>query len=208
MQGNRNIIKGFIIIFAAAIMFGSVNMTSAASINLTQKQKENYYKQYTLILADINKKYPNSGLSLEPMDKFNSNDWVKPTTFKKIADKRATTNFVFKPKHKSDDSFDGTTKTKSMTVSGKNTKTISITGSFTTQLSSTEKRQLFSGISAITSKLAIGTGSWTQTGYEYKLIDGGRTYVITVGGKYTDNGISQPFWIDVEFYCNAFGSVG
>ncbi|WP_297989467.1 hypothetical protein [Anoxybacillus sp.] len=64
------------------------------------------------------------------------------------------------------------------------------------------KRQLFSGVKSISSK-ASGSGTWTQTGYNAELIDGGRTYVITVSGKYSYHGATYTISTSIEFYCNA-----
>lgn len=100
-------------------------------------------------------------------------------------------------------------KTKSASFkAGQTTQTLSITGTFETQYSDVHKRQMFAGIKSINSKVTSGIGSWKQTGYEYQLIDGGRTYVIYVSGTYTIGGQSYSVTVSVEFYCNADGSVG
>jgi hypothetical protein len=90
---------------------------------------------------------------------------------------------------------------------GQTTHTLTITGTFETRYSNVHRTSIFSGIKSITSRVASGVGSWKQTGYEYELIDGGRTYVIYVSGTYTISGQSYPVTVSIEFYCNADGSV-
>ncbi|AMA74256.1 hypothetical protein P4S83_09015 [Aneurinibacillus thermoaerophilus] len=98
-------------------------------------------------------------------------------------------------------------KTKSVTFKAGGTyQTLSITGTFETQYSDIYERQMFAGIKSITSKVTTG-GSWKQTGYEVRLIDGGRTYVITVSGYFTIAGVTYTVTESVEFYCNADGSI-
>ncbi|MCG3086075.1 MULTISPECIES: hypothetical protein [Anoxybacillus] len=99
-------------------------------------------------------------------------------------------------------------KTKTTTIQvGQTVQTLYVTGTFKTQYSDVHKRQLFSGVKSISSK-ASGSGTWTQTGYSVELIDSGRTYVITVSGKYSYNGATYTISTSIEFYCNANGSIG
>ncbi|THD16654.1 hypothetical protein CI793_06625 [Anoxybacillus ayderensis] len=99
-------------------------------------------------------------------------------------------------------------KTKTTTIQvGQTVQTLYVTGTFETQYSDVHKRKLFSGVKSISSK-ASGSGTWTQTGYSAELIDGGRTYVITVSGKYSYNGATYTISTSIEFYCNANGSIG
>jgi hypothetical protein len=99
-------------------------------------------------------------------------------------------------------------KTKTTTIQvGQTVQTLYVTGTFETQYSDVHKRQLFSGVKSISSK-AFGSGTWTQTGYNAELIDGGRTYVITVSGKYSYNGATYTISTSIEFYCNANHSIG
>ncbi|MBE2904953.1 hypothetical protein [Anoxybacillus flavithermus] len=99
-------------------------------------------------------------------------------------------------------------KTKTTTIQvGQTVQTLYVTGTFETQYSDVHKRQLFSGVKSISSK-ASGSGTWTQTGYSVELIDSGRTYVITVSGKYSYNGATYTISTSIEFYCNANRSIG
>ncbi|KHF27537.1 hypothetical protein LR68_03659 [Anoxybacillus sp. BCO1] len=99
-------------------------------------------------------------------------------------------------------------KTKTTTIQvGQTVQTLYVTGTFETQYSDVHKRQLFSGVKSISSKVS-GSGTWTQTGYNAELIDGGRTYVITVSGKYSYHGATYTISTSIEFYCNANRSIG
>ncbi|XWN53388.1 hypothetical protein L0P96_05675 [Anoxybacillus flavithermus] len=99
-------------------------------------------------------------------------------------------------------------KTKTTTIQvGQTVQTLYVTGTFKTQYSDVHKRRLFSGVKSISSK-ASGSGTWTQTGYSVELIDGGRTYVITVSGKYSYHGATYTISTSIEFYCNANRSIG
>ncbi|AIE59207.1 hypothetical protein MGA3_04000 [Bacillus methanolicus MGA3] len=66
---------------------------------------------------------------------------------------------------------------------------------------------MFAGVKSIASD-ASGSGNWTLTGYSAELIDGGRTYVITVSGKYSYNGVTYTISKSIEFYCNVDDSIG
>lgn len=64
---------------------------------------------------------------------------------------------------------------------------------------------MFTRIKSISSYVTSGT--WRQTGYTSSLIDGGRTYSITVGGKYTLNSITTGHNVNVEFHCTSTGGI-
>jgi len=86
---------------------------------------------------------------------------------------------------------------------------ISFEGSFETQLNAntTESRQLFSAMNSLFSKIENGSGNWIQKGYKYSINGDGRSYIITVGGKYSESGVTSSHLIDVKFYCNKNGGI-
>ena len=45
-------------------------------LNLTQKQKEDYYNQYLEILEDIRVKYPSANMEIKPLDEYEH--WIEP----------------------------------------------------------------------------------------------------------------------------------
>lgn len=191
-------------LLALVVVFTAFDKASASANEVTQDQKESYYEQYVTIIDEVNAKY-GTELEISALEEFKSEEWVKPSEFKQIAIDMANLKFVAA----SNDSsvitpFSTTSKTKSVstTIKGVAVK-VSITGSFNTQLSN--GRQLFGGINSLTSKADKGT--WSQTSYTPNLIDGGRTYAIYVGGKFTYNGISDTTNVYVEFYCSSTGVV-
>ena len=83
--------------------------------------------------------------------------------------------------------------------------TVKISAKFNTQYSS--GRQYISSVSSISSRLVSGNGTWTQTGSDYSLMDGGRTASVTVTGKATYAGASYTVRPTAEFYCSATGGI-
>ncbi len=180
------------------------NVKSISVESLSEQQKEDYYKEYVEIIKEVVVQHPEVSMEIVPFDKFVEKDWVTPEKFRQLAIERINLNFS-KNLVQSVPSTPSTTATKSRTLNAKDViGTLNITGSFQTQLEGS--RQMFAGINSLTSKTT--SGSWTQTGYTPELIDGGRTYAIYVGGKYTLNGITTSHNVYMEFYCNSFGSVG
>jgi cell division protein FtsB len=196
-------------LLALTLVFGVGGGASAYSSELTQKQKEAYHKQYVEIVKEVNAKYPNANLEVVPLNKFSEEDWVEPEAFRKLAIARANATVTITESAPAEGPSLGAqavSKTKSATIDANGTSVaIYITGSFETEYDPSADRQLFAGINSITSKSSKGT--WTQTGYDPSLIDGGRTYEITVGGKLTLNGITSYHNVTVEFYCSATGGI-
>ncbi|MFM1653177.1 hypothetical protein ACI7RC_13860 [Brevibacillus sp. B_LB10_24] len=64
-------------------------VASAAPLELTQKQKEDYYKQYVEIAAQVDAEYPGKDLTVVPIDEFKPEDWIEPEEFRKICIARA-----------------------------------------------------------------------------------------------------------------------
>ena len=53
----------------------------------------------------------------------------------------------------------------------------------------------------------MGVGTWTHTGSEHSIGDGGRTCTIYVSGRYTVGSVSADIVASTEFYCTAEGNV-
>lgn len=72
-------------------------VVSVISLDLTQKHKEDYYKQYGEIIKEVNSEY-DADLELEPFDHFLSNEewWVESEDFRQIAIDMATAEFTSK----------------------------------------------------------------------------------------------------------------
>ena len=162
------------------------------------------------IVNEINSGNPNSILELGPFADFTSEDFIKPSEFKKYAIERPNVEFNIV----SDSNTDLTpiniayaSETKTVKSQGSSVA-VTIKGSFNTQHSEVHKRKMFNGINYIT--VTTSTGTWTKStssGYSARLIDGGRTYEVTVSGEITINNISSSHHIVMEFYCNPDGSV-
>lgn len=204
---KRKIFSAISALMMTIFAVGSLK-TSAATVNLSEQQKKEYYKQYEEIVDEINSGEPNATLELVPFEEFNSEDYLEPSEFEKYAAERADVKFTPTLVSKSGSGitpFITVSASKTETVKSNETSAVIIKGSFNTQYNSSTKRQMFSGINSITS--SSSKGIWRQTGYTPTLIDGGRTYEIIVGGKLTINSLTSMHNITVEFYCNANGSV-
>ena len=173
---------------------------------LTQEQKEQYYKEYTSIVNQINGKYQ-TDFEINPIHTFSGDDWLELKDFEDMLKGRIDSSFVMvdnKEVHPP-----GAAPKLVELHMGKNKTIIRINGSFDTQLSANtpEGRQLFSALHALTSEIEQGDGKWTQTGYDPLMIDEGRVYYITVGGYYSFNGVSSPHNFEIEYYCNENGGI-
>lgn len=70
---------------------------SVTSLDLTQEQKEYYHKQYVEIVKNINNANEDTNhLEVEPIEEFNSEDWVEPEKFRELAIDRSTWVFTSK----------------------------------------------------------------------------------------------------------------
>lgn len=178
---------------------------SATSLDLTQEQKESYYKEYVTVIEKVNSEY-DANLEIEPIGEFHDEYWIEVKDFEKIAKDRANAKIIVS---KNTDVYSPVLVPKNAEFQiGSSVRTISFSGSFETQLNSNtpDGRQLFSGMNSISSQVE-GDGVWEQTGYDYSIMNGSRSYKVTVGGKYSDSGISSSHLIDVEFYCNENGGI-
>lgn len=195
----RKIVKYILVLFVIGTAFVNVSKASAVSLEMTQKQKESYYKQYANIIEKVNSDQ-DADLELVPIEDFKPDEWIEPQEFEKIATDMAELDFVLEPN--GDELLH--TKVFSTSINGK-TVSININGNFNTNLFEPADRQIFESIDSITS--SSNDLSWEQTGYTARLFDLGRSYVIDIGGEFTYNGITGYRGIYVEFYCSATGAI-
>lgn len=175
-------------------------------LDLTQEQKEKYYMEYISILENVNAEH-NEDFVMEPITKFLDEYWVEVKDFEKMLKERIDVSFIVS---KNNDFFAPSLVPKTVELhTGSNVAIISFEGSFETQLNYNKPggRQLFTAINSISSQIENDSGNWIQTGHDYSMVDGGRTYRITVGGKHSQNGVSSSHIIDVEFHCNKNGGI-
>ncbi|WP_454192934.1 hypothetical protein [Paenibacillus sp. Marseille-Q7038] len=151
---------------------------------LTQMQKEEYYKQYAEII-DVVTNGSIYGLEIAPIEEFMPEDWVDPNEFEKIAIERANTRVIFN-NQKSISGPDSTVRTIKSANMNYNGTTITFTASIDSnaQIITNDQRKLLSS-----AQIYSSSGSWSQTGNDISLMDGGCTPKITIGGKFTFNGI-------------------
>ena len=142
-------------------------------LNLTQEQKEEYYKKYVNIVEKVNAENEEDfTLELEPITAFLDDDWIEVEDFEKLAKERANATIVVVENNERYNPM-SVPKTVKLQIGSKEANII-FKGSFNTQLNenTSKGRQLFSAFNGITSEAADASGSWTQLGYEESLIDG------------------------------------
>lgn len=177
-------------------------------LNLTQKQKEEYYQKYVAIIERVNgENNEDFELELEPLTDFLDEYWIEIEDFEQLAKERANASIVVV---ENNERYNPMSVPKTVTLKiGSKEANIIFKGSFDTQLNenTSKERQLFSVFNGISSEAAGANGSWTQLGYEESLIDGNTVYKIAVGGKYSQNGIISSHIIEMEFHCDIYGGI-
>ncbi|QUG41739.1 hypothetical protein KD050_00060 [Psychrobacillus sp. INOP01] len=53
------------------------------SLDLTQEQKEDFYKQYLVIIEDLKAEYQAPSLELSPFDEILEENWIEPEELRK-----------------------------------------------------------------------------------------------------------------------------
>lgn len=196
------------IVLVCVMVIGMSASASAATLTLDEETKEEYYLEYIEIAKEVSKE-AELDISVLPIDEFQEEDWRAPQEFRDFITEVAYWHLTCTDG--GDDTLTRSTAsaTKSTTVTADGRSyTLSITGSFKTDLNTSFGQQRFSGINSISSKLTGSTGTWTQTGYESQSMDAARTYGITVSGKLTIAGaVFSNKLAYVEFYCNGQGVV-
>jgi peroxiredoxin len=172
-------------------------------------ERTEWYNQYVKAAEKVTNE-TGSLIEVIPMDEFTEEDWVEPEKFEDNLRRIANAKFTI-----SNDKEEGisllsagsASKTVDANITDGTVIKISINGSFKTQYSEETQRQLFSGITSITSSEISSNGTWSQSGYDYSVWDAGRTYDVTVFGKLTLSGAVYVKSISTEFYCSATGAV-
>jgi hypothetical protein len=193
----------------SAIGVGMINVpANAASLS----QKDEYYKQYQVIVKEAKEKY-NADITLDPIDSINEKDMVSPKEFKKFIDKVGNNEFKVEIAKGGTDTL-SLSRTSGSVPASKNATiktdsksfTIKISANFYTMLGNS--RQIIDSVEDISSK-STGTGTWKQVGEgAYDLIDGRRTAEVTVQGNLKYSGMN---WngkdATVSFYCTSAGDI-
>lgn len=185
-----------------------VAKVEAPKLELTQEKKEDLYNQYVKIVADVAAQYPDSGIFIEPLDTFKDEYFMSPEDYRAFAVNLATSSIVVASETPSDVITPLATgsKTKYAQITfGSGSRKIAVTGTFT--IDNFLERMGFAGIKSLTSQSADSRGTWRQGGYNGKIIDAGETMIVSVGGTYSENGVSRPDNFELEFYCSGTGNI-
>ena len=196
------------IVLVCVMVIGMSASASAATLTLDEETKEEYYLEYIEIAKEVSKE-AELDISVLPIDEFQEEDWRTPQEFRDFITEVAYWHLTCTDNGDNTLTRSTASATKSTTViADGRSYTLSITGSFKTDLNTSVGQQRFSGINSITSKLTGSTGTWMQTGYESQSMDAARTYGVTVSGKLTIAGaVFSNKLAYVEFYCNGQGVV-
>jgi hypothetical protein len=196
--------------------FEIVEEVSAASLELTQEQKEDYYKQYVEIIEKAMEKKTGLSTEIGPIEGFKESDWKEPQAFEKmiqtgveafLATERETLASVSTDLKPAVTNPNGeTTKAKYLYFPDILEK-IEVTAIFDTQLDEDKSRQLFSKVDAISTKIVSSPGKWEQTFQKATLLDGGRTYRIYIEGIFDLNNLTFEKAFTIEFQCDEFGNI-
>lgn len=145
-------------------------VVAATPLDLTQEQKEKYYKEYISIVEKVNTEY-NADFVIEPITKFLDEYWVEVKDFEEMLKERINVSFIVS---KNNDIYNPSLVPKTVEIhTGSNVAILHFEGSFETQLNSNtpDGRQLFSSMNSISSEIENGSGNWIQTGYDYSTVD-------------------------------------
>ncbi|QTD42544.1 hypothetical protein [Sporosarcina sp. Te-1] len=189
---------------------------SKPTLNLSQKQKEEYYKQYVEIVNKVNEKKMGLSLGVEPMKSFKESDWQAPEDFEAMI-QQDVEGFLAREREViaavSTDLKPGITDPSGVTTKQTyiyipdSVKRIEVTAKFNTRLDSDQTGQIFSNVDTVTSELVGGFGTWEQTSMKSTLLDDGRTYHIYIEGKINTHDLIFEKAFAIEFECDGLGNV-
>jgi hypothetical protein len=201
---NLRKITALIVSLVLALGIVTVPATFAETINTNDRTA--LYNEYVNIVEAVAEE-TDILIEILPMDEFTEDDWISTDEFEKRVRSIANAKITVENGESGISvlSAVGASKTVTISTEGGASAKIQINGSFNTQYLESAKRQFFSGINSITSSKISGSGTWSQIGYEYTVIDGGRTYNVIVSGNYTVSGVKYTKLLSVEFYCSAVG---
>ncbi|AMQ06716.1 hypothetical protein [Sporosarcina psychrophila] len=183
---------------------------------ITEEQKQQYYQQYVEIVEKAMEKKTGLSIGVAPIEEFKESDWVEPAEFEKriqygeevfLATEREKLAAV------SNDLKPAVTHPNGETTKAKYLyfpdilEEIEVTAIFDTQLDEDKSRQLFSNVSAISTKIVSSSGKWEQTFQKATLLDGGRTYRIYIEGIFDLNNLTFEKAFTIEFQCDEFGNI-
>ena len=203
------VFKFFTVLFALCIFFIEDNNKVSAA-ELSQQEKEALHQQYVEILNEVKStvQWGDSLVNIEvaPISEFKEEDWVSLELFKQRASDAIQANAVkIELPSEGITPFSTTSATHILSIShGSTNVNVTVSATFTTQLYN--GRQVFtSNYSNL--RTSSSKGTFTRTGVDARLIDGGRTYSFTIGGKLTYVGLTSSHVLTTDFLCNSNGTV-
>ena len=174
--------------------------SAAGSGALDEATKREWYEEYQKIIEEVSpeSKLGDFGLTLSPFEDFKEKDWKTPREFRAFAKEMAGSYVEMKSGPAEEPLPAGSAaKRVYLTIQGVDYG-IDIVGDFHTQYEDYQGRYVFSGTPSFTS-LPAGEGFWSHIGMEAYLIEGGRTWSVTVSGRFTLGGVSKIYLARAEF---------
>ena len=182
--------------------------SAAGNGALDEATKREWYEEYRKIIEEVSpeSKLGDFGLTLSPFEDFKEKDWKTPREFRAFA-KEMAGSYVGMKSGPAEEPLPAGSAAKRvyLTIQGVDYG-IDIVGDFHTQYETYQGRYVFSGTPSFTS-LPAGEGFWSHIGMEAYLIEGGRTWSVTVSGRFTLGGVSKIYLARAEFYCDPQGNI-
>lgn len=190
---------------------------ASVPLQLTQKQKENYHKQYEEIVNRANETKIGIKLGVPSIAEFEREDWAEPHDYEQRVQEHID-SFLASER----EALSKLTSTTTEAIIGSNGEmqktaylyvsdkifSVEISAEFDTQYQAYRNGQVFSKVDQITSQLAsTSSGEWKQTFSEAKLVDNGRTYSLLIEGVYTLNHIATQKAFTIEFSSDPLGNI-
>ena len=205
LRGSAAVVMSIAFICASALIGYAENYDG-----ISDAEKIELYAQYVEIARNVSEESLYN-VSVVPMAEFGDEDWISPEQYQIDMEKIVKSLKISVNNKKEANMIDeyssaSATKTATATYTG-GSLNIAITGSFNTQYSESLDRQIFSGINYINAVKKSGNGAWTYKGYDRSLIDGGRTYSVSVAGNIQIGTNVYSTVAHVKFYCSATGGI-
>lgn len=190
----------------------STALTSAHNItfkttHITDSEKKILHKKYNEILNEEKSKrtWGESLVNIEvtPIDAFLEEDWVSLDLFRIRVIEAIEADFI-----KEDTNTRAASASHTNTVVyGQKKISLTISANFNTTYDSVNKRQIFTSYTKLKVSPNTTSATWSKTGYDNVIMEGGRTYNFNLTGKLAYNGTSKTYTLVEYFSCNAQGGV-
>lgn len=187
------------------------------TLNLTQEQKEEFHKQYGIIVEKVNQQKLGMQLGVSSIDEFKAEDWVEPKVFEKrvqeqvdyfLEEERKALAAIQTGKNQDVIQVGGWWSLEKYIYVADILTRIEVIGIIETQYNESRKGQVFAGIKNISTQVAKGSkGTWEQTSYTASLVNDSQTYSIVIEGIHHYNNLSIDKLFTIELSCDEFGNI-